>query len=1130
MINPQGGTAPYTYSWETRATAADPWQTLVLNGSTINPNSRRIVGAPQADYRVTVTDQSTPALQGSGIYTLSPPISLTATTHFEGLICSSEPNSGLALLEFDNGFPDYIWELVQGTTIIQQGTTDEFAIAIENLAVGTYTFNWTDDNDCTGTKTVTIAEPPSPLTATFTSQNVTCPAGTDGSITVSSISGGWGATYLIRIFRNGVQYRPWGPDQTNYTNLPAGTYTIEYTDKVNPANGYPFNLFTFSINQFTGCYKSASITITEPAPFSVPVTQSPAVCQGETDGFLSLVPIGGSPPYQVTFYSGHFDNVLIPVVDPNDMATVGQETGVTSGQTVTQNGLAAGQYAIQLIDFNGCIYSGNFTLIENPKPIVADQTVPTVCSDSPLGVNFNSSTSVAAATYNVTALNLNGLTVSAGGAAVANGLTATDLADDAFTNTTTAPVNVIYTVVPVSAAGCQGNPFTITVTIDPEPVVANQTQTVCSDVPLTGFTLGNDLDGPNVASYNITGINLNGLAVSAGTPTTGTGFLANALADDAFTNTTNADVDVIYTIVPVGVNGCLGDPFTVTATIKPEPVVANQVKPVCSDEPLGISFNPSTSVPAATYNITAINQNGLVASAGNPTTGTGLAANVIADDAFTNNTSAAVDVVYDVVPVSADGCLGNPFTLTVTVNPEPVVANQSLTVVGNGTVGLILGDDTNGPNVSTYNITSILSNGLIPGSGNIGIQNGVSQNAIASDTWSNPTNSTNTVVYTVVPVTSLGCQGEAFTVTLTITEQPVVSNQIVSACSDVPLTGFTLGNDLDGPSVVSYNITGINLNGLAVSAGTPTTGTGLSANVLADDAFTNTTNADVDVIYTIVPVGNNGSFGDPFTVTATIKPEPVVANQVKPVCSDEPLGISFNPSTSVPAATYNITAINQNGLVASAGNPTTGTGLAANVIADDAFTNNTSAAVDVVYDVVPVSADGCLGNPFTLTVTVNPEPVVANQTVPTVCSDSPLGVNFNSSTSVAAATYNVTALNLNGLTVSAGGAAVANGLTATDLADDAFTNTTTAPVNVIYTVVPVSAAGCQGNPFTITVTIDPEPVVANQTQTVCSDVPLTGFTLGNDLDGPNVASYNITGINLNGLAVSAGTPTTGTGF
>jgi hypothetical protein len=98
---------------------------------------------------------------------------------------------------------------------------------------------------------------------------------------------------------------------------------------------------------------------------------------------------------------------------------------------------------------------------------------------------------------------------------------------------------------------------------------------------------------------------------------------------------------------------------------------------------------------------------------------------------------------------------------------------------------------------------------------------------------------------------------------------------------------------------------------------------------------------------------------------------------------------------------------------------------------------------------------------------------VANQTPATICSDGAVGVPFSSSTAVAAATYNVTGLNLNGLSVSAGGAAVANGLAASALADDAFTNITATAVNVVYTVVPVSLGGCLGAPFTVTLTVNP---------------------------------------------------------
>ena len=98
--------------------------------------------------------------------------------------------------------------------------------------------------------------------------------------------------------------------------------------------------------------------------------------------------------------------------------------------------------------------------------------------------------------------------------------------------------------------------------------------------------------------------------------------------------------------MPVSSNGCIGQPFTVTVTINPEPIVSNQVATICSDSPSVVSLGVSSSVAAATYNITAINQNGLTASAGNPVVGNGFLANEIADDAWTNYSSTCRCCVY----------------------------------------------------------------------------------------------------------------------------------------------------------------------------------------------------------------------------------------------------------------------------------------------------------------------------------------------------------------------------------------------------------------------------------------------------------------------------------------------------
>src|SRR6185295_12078236 len=129
----------------------------------------------------------------------------------------------------------------------------------------------------------------------------------------------------------------------------------------------------------------------------------------------------------------------------------------------------------------------------------------------------------------------------------------------------------------------------------------------------------------------------------------------------------------------------------------------------------------------------------------------------------------------------------------------------------------------------------------------------------------------------------------------------------------------------------------------------------------------------------------------------------------------------------------------------------------------------------VTYTVVPVSAGGCLGVPKVITITINPEPVVSTSLNTNVCSDVATGLTVaTNGTSVAAANYNVTARTIAaGLTPSAGNVPVGvTGVAANYLAGDKFTNTGAVSLAVTYTVVPVSAAGCLGDPKVITITID----------------------------------------------------------
>jgi len=756
-------------------------------------------------------------------------------------------------------------------------------------------------------------------------------------------------------------------------------------------------------------------------------------------------------------------------------------------------------YRVVPVSLEGCTGDPrDVSLAVMPEPVLA-QLSTSKCSDEALGFNLAvAAGSSAAASYNITAINPNGLTASAGAPATGNGLTANVIADDAWRNTTNAPVDVVYSIVPVGSNGCKGDTYTMTIIVNPEPVSSNINTTRCSDVP-AGINLSVATGSVQAATYNITSINSNGLTASAGSPATGTGFAANVIADDAWTNTTNVPVSVVYTVVPVSVAECQGEPFTVSITVNPEPSLANLSNEVCSDDPSGITLAVAgSSIPAATYNITNINNGGLIASAGSPAVGNGQLADVIADDAWTNKTNGNVNVVYTVVPVSGDGCPGNPVDVTLTVKPEPVLANLNRSICSDAAFGFNLSLALGSSPAASYNITAINSNGLTASAGNPSTGNNLPANVIADDAWTNTTNAPVNVVYSIVPVGVNGCSGDTYTMTITINPEPVLANLNTSKCSDAAF-GFSLATAAGSVAAARYNITAINSNGLSASAGSPATGDGLPANVIANDAWTNTTSAPVDVIYTVVPVSASNCPGKPMTVTVTINPEPVLANLNTSLCSDAAL--NFNLATaagSVPAVTYNIISINSNGLTASAGSPAAGNGLPANVIADDAWRNTTAVPVNVIYTVVPVSAGNCTGNPATVTIQVNPEPVMATPGT-TVCSRGATGITLAVNASgVAAATYTITAINSNGLIASAGSPATGSLLPASSIADDAWINTTSANVNVVYTVIPVSAGGCEGNPADITIVVKPEPVISpDQVTSACSGNALD-FEIGLD--------------------------------
>lgn len=305
--------------------------------------------------------------------------------------------------------------------------------------------------------------------------------------------------------------------------------------------------------------------------------------------------------------------------------------------------------------------SASIVVTNNPVPVVTNQTV-TVCSDVALNFSLDNLITGTGDTYTYSVVSSDNTNVPAQSPrTVASGANITDV----YTNTTNAPVTITYTITPISANGCIGSTFTLAVTVNPEPVVGNQTAVTCSDVALNYsldalLTSSGDTFTYSVASSD----NAN---VPAGSPRT---VASGTNITDVYTNTTTAPVTITYTITPISSNGCVGSIFLLAVTVNPEPVVTNQVAATCSTVALNFSLDNLITGFGDTFIYSVVSSDGVNVPAGNPRI-IGSANNIT--DVYTNTTNAPVILTYTVTPIGSNGCSGNQFTIAFTVHPNPIV-------------------------------------------------------------------------------------------------------------------------------------------------------------------------------------------------------------------------------------------------------------------------------------------------------------------------------------------------------------------------------------------------------------------------------------------------------------------------
>ena len=187
-----GGTAPYTYSWNTTPVQNTATATYLASGS----------------YTVTVTDAtSATATADVTIYEPDPIVVTITKTHIP---CTGEL-TGSATAKAVGGTPPYTYAWL--TTPIQTTAT------ISNLAAGSYTVSVFDASGCFKAGLVTILEPATKFTASITNQvDIVTTGSSIGSVTITG-SGG------VAPYEYNMDGEAFQADGT-FGNLGGGTYTI----------------------------------------------------------------------------------------------------------------------------------------------------------------------------------------------------------------------------------------------------------------------------------------------------------------------------------------------------------------------------------------------------------------------------------------------------------------------------------------------------------------------------------------------------------------------------------------------------------------------------------------------------------------------------------------------------------------------------------------------------------------------------------------------------------------------------------------------------------------------------------------------------------------------------------------
>ncbi|WP_425636824.1 gliding motility-associated C-terminal domain-containing protein [Algoriphagus yeomjeoni] len=364
ILDVTGGTAPYTYRWNTLQTTKD--RTNLFAGT----------------YTVEITD-AVGKVHIERIVVQPPyPLILNPLEKTDATCGSGKDGSAKISVKVGRGEPYQItWS---------NGLKDTWEAT--NLAPGTYSVTIADIYNCDVTTSFEIKAAAEGMQVAEAIQNLSCSGQNNGAINLE-IKGGQ-APYTFK-WNN-------GSSSQNLANLAAGTYSVLITDQ-------------------TGCSFQASYSVDAATAMQLKETVVPESCVGTSNGEIQVTTQGGTAPYSYKWSNGQtstkLSNVIagnysltvtdalgctvekqfnigtasaleVELIEQNDITCTGSNSGVirlnvkgNSGNYTTKwlddptaglnrENLSAGTYQLLVSDESGCSVSKSFT-IADAQPIQA---------------------------------------------------------------------------------------------------------------------------------------------------------------------------------------------------------------------------------------------------------------------------------------------------------------------------------------------------------------------------------------------------------------------------------------------------------------------------------------------------------------------------------------------------------------------------------------------------------------------------------------------------------------------------------------------------------------------------------------------------------------------------------------